>query len=59
MGYLRTNYRNTGSHIATEIPRPYKPGAVMFSAADKALYIYMSGATWLVISASTEASLNV
>lgn len=56
--YLRINYRTTGSFVGDEPPQPKAPGAMFVSLADRALYIYMSGASWLCISASTTASIN-
>lgn len=56
--YLRTNYRTTGSYINNTPPKPKAPGAVFVSLADKAIYVYMSGASWLCISASTTTSIN-
>lgn len=57
--YLRTNYRISGSYVGDTPPTPKAPGAMFVSAADQALYIYMSGTSWLCISASTIASINV
>lgn len=57
--YLRTNYRMTGSYVSDTPPKPKAKGAMFVSLSDKAVYVYMSGTSWLCISASTTVSINV
>jgi len=57
--YLRTNYRLTGSYLNLSPPTPKAPGAIYVDLANRAIYVYMSGTSWLCFSASTVVSMNV
>lgn len=57
MGYLRCNYRLTGSHINDEVIRNPGPGAIFVSFVASKAYIFMSGASWLAISADAAVSI--
>lgn len=57
MGYLRANYKLTGSHINDEVIRNPAAGAMFVSVVASRAYIFMSGATWLALSTVAAVSI--
>lgn len=47
----------TGSHINDEVIRNPGPGAIFVSFVASKAYIFMSGASWLAISADAAVSI--